>query len=307
MLFLFDYGATPSLRYRSIFAMDGKECTMNSFKKKVEETTGFVRSRIAEGLQPPVGLLAGTGLGEAFREMDVTTTLDYEEIPGFPVSTVQGHSGRFLFGELAGVTVVAMQGRFHYYEGYGMKEVTLPIRVMQLLGVRTLLFANAAGGINPLFAVGDIMVVADHINLTGNNPLVGPNVEEWGPRFPDMTTAYDPKLIASVEAVALGKGVGLRKGVYVGLGGPSLETPSEIRFLRTIGGDAVGLSTVPEVIVAVHGGMQVLGLSVITNMNFPDNPVSCNVDEIIGVARGATPRLAVLFKGVLEALSNEAG
>ena len=280
---------------------------MKSFKKKVEAAAAFIRTRMPKASSPSVGLLAGTGLGDMFSEIDVSVTLNYEEIPGFPVSTVQGHRGRFLFGEMSGRTVMAMQGRFHYYEGYSMAEVTLPIRVMQLLGVKTLLFANAAGGINPLFEVGHIMLIADHINLTGDNPLIGPNIDAWGPRFPDMSAAYDPKLIAFAETAALEKGIGLKKGVYVGLAGPSLETPAEIRFLRAIGADAVGLSSVPEVIAAVHGGIRVLGFSIITNMNLPDNPLPCSVESIIGVAGEATTRLRVLIKGVLEASSNGAG
>jgi len=278
---------------------------MKSLKNKAAAAAGFVSARIPEA--PSVGLLAGTGLGASFDRVDVGVSLNYEDIPDFPVSTVTGHQGRFLFGKLGGHNVMAMQGRFHYYEGYTMAQITLPIRVMQVLGVKVLVIVNAAGGINPLFKVGDIMIIDDHLNLTGNNPLIGPNIEAWGPRFPDMAAAYDPKLISSTESVGLEHGIGLKRGVYAGLSGPSLETRAEIRFLRTIGADAVGLSTVPEVIAAVHGGIRVLGLSVITNMNWPDKPESCSVEAIIGVAEGATSRLRILIEGVLEALSDEAG
>jgi purine-nucleoside phosphorylase len=195
-----------------------------------------------------------------------------------------------------------MQGRFHYYEGYNMQEVTLPIRVMQQVGVRTLILSNAAGGINPLFDVGEIMIITDHINLTGNNPLIGPNVDEWGPRFPDMSQVYDPDLIALAEKAALENGIGVRKGVYVGLSGPSLETGAEIRFLKTIGVDAVGLSTIPEVIAAVHGGMAILGLSVITNMNVPDHFKPARVEDIIAAAERTAPHLQAIIRGVIAKL-----
>jgi purine-nucleoside phosphorylase len=203
---------------------------------------------------------------------------------------------------MAGKAIIAMQGRFHYYEGYSMQQITLPVRVMQLLGVRTLIVSNAAGGINPGFEVGDIMVITDHINLTGNNPLVGPNVDDWGPRFPDMSQVYDRSLIKLAEEAALENNIRLQKGVYVGLAGPSLETGAEIRFLKTIGVDAVGLSTIPEVIAAVHGGMAILGFSVITNMNLPDDFTPARVEEIIATAEQTAPRLQAVIGGVLEKL-----
>jgi purine-nucleoside phosphorylase len=207
-----------------------------------------------------------------------------------------------LCGQLGGKAVLVMQGRFHYYEGYSMQEVTLPIRVMQQMGVRTLILSNAAGGINPAFDVGDIMVISDHINLTGNNPLIGPNIDEWGPRFPDMSQVYDPDLMVLAEKAALKGGIGVQKGVYVGLPGPSLETAAEIRFLKTIGVDAVGLSTIPEVIAAVHGGMRILGLSVITNMNIPDDFKPALVEDIIAAAERAAPSLQAIVGGVIEEL-----
>jgi purine-nucleoside phosphorylase len=273
---------------------------MESFKNKVLEATEFLRGRIAA--RPLIGLLIGTGLGDTTDGMDKVISVEYKEIPHFPVSTVPTHHGRVLFGNMAGRAVMAMQGRFHYYEGYSMREITLPVRVMQLLGVKSLLLSNAAGGINPLFDVGDIMVITDHINLTGNNPLIGPNVDEWGPRFPDMSQVYDRRLIALAEEAALENGIRVQKGVYAGLPGPSLETGAEIRFLKTIGADAVGLSTIPEVIAAVHGAMAILGFSVITNMNLPDRLKTARVEEIIAAAERTAPRLQAIIRGVVEKL-----
>lgn len=275
---------------------------MESFKNKVLEATEFVRARIAD--RPLIGLLIGTGLGNTADGMDKVISVEYKEIPHFPVSTVPTHHGRVLFGNMAGKAVMAMQGRFHYYEGYSMREITLPVRVMQLLGVKSLLLSNAAGGINPLFDVGDIMVITDHINLTGNNPLIGPNVDEWGPRFPDMSQVYDRRLIALAEEAALENGIQVQKGVYAGLPGPSLETGAEIRFLKTIGADAVGLSTIPEVIAAVHGGMAILGFSVITNMNLPDRLKPARVEEIIAAAELTAPRLQAIIRGLIGKLPN---
>lgn len=273
---------------------------MESFKNKALEATEFIRAKISA--RPDIGLLVGTGLGASVESLEEVMSMDYGDIPHFPVSTVVSHQGRLLFGNMKGKPVLAMQGRFHYYEGYSVKEVTLPVRVMQLLGVKTLIVSNASGGINPLFSAGDIMVITDHINLTGSNPLVGPNVEEWGPRFPDMMQVYDPKLIAIAENAGLENSIRLQKGVYVGLAGPSLETRAEIRFLKTIGADAVGLSTIPEVIAAVHGGMAILGLSVITNMNLPDNPRPCRIDEVIATAEATAPRLKAIIEKVVEEL-----
>ena len=273
---------------------------MESFKSKVLEATEFVRAKIPN--RTLIGLLIGTGLGNTAGGMDNVISVDYKDIPHFPVSTVPTHHGRVLSGNMAGKAVLAMQGRFHYYEGYSMPEITFPVRVMQLLGVKTLILSNAAGGINPVFDIGDIMVITDHINLTGNNPLIGPNVDEWGPRFPDMSQVYDLRLIALAEEAALENGDRVQKGVYVGLPGPSLETGAEIRFLKTIGTDAVGLSTIPEVIAAVHGGMAILGFSVITNMNFPDRMKPARVEEIIAAAERTAPRLQAITKRVIDKL-----
>jgi purine-nucleoside phosphorylase len=273
---------------------------MESFKNKVLQAAEYVRPKLED--RPQVGLLVGTGLGDSVGSLEKVISIDYAEIPNFPISTVPTHRGRLLFGNMAGKPVLAMQGRFHHYEGYAMKEITFPIRVIQLLGVKTLILSNAAGGINPLFDTGDIMAITDHINLTGGNPLIGPNVDEWGPRFPDMSQVYDPKLMAIAEAAALERGIRIQKGVYVGLAGPSLETRAEVRFLKTIGADAVGLSTIPEVIAAAHGGMAILAFSAITNMNLPDNPQPCRVEEIIAAAQRIAPRLQAIIETVIRKL-----
>ena len=285
--------------YALIFPAEGIPI-MESFKNKVQEATKFVRAKIPT--PPLIGLLVGTGLGDTADGMDNVISLDYKDIPNFPVSTVPTHRGRVLFGNMAGKALMAMQGRFHYYEGYSMQEITLPVRVMQMLGVKTLILSNAAGGINHLFGVGDIMVITDHINLTGNNPLIGPNVDAWGPRFPDMSQVYDRGLMALAEEVALENNIRVQKGVYAGLSGPSLETGAEIRFLKTIGADAVGLSTIPEAIAAVHGGMAILAFSVITNMNLPDRLKPARVEDIIAAAERTAPRLQVVMGGVIKNL-----
>jgi purine-nucleoside phosphorylase len=269
---------------------------MKNTKQRLPETVDFIGGRIKN--TPYIGLLTGTGLGESAESMAIETTINYQDIPHFPISTVQTHVGRMLSGDLNGCPVIAMQGRFHLYEGYHPLEVTFPIRVMQQLGVRILILSNAAGGLNPKFKPGDIMLIADHINLTGANPLIGPNEDSWGIRFPDMSRAYDETLIAAAERIAKKAGAYLQKGIYAGLTGPSLETPSEVKFLQTIGADAVGFSTVQEVIAAVHSGMRVLGLSTITNVHNPDDPVPATVEEIIEVAKGATALLETIIKGV---------
>jgi len=271
---------------------------MENIKQCLSETIAFIKSSIK--CSPHIGLLTGTGLGDSVESMTVDTAIRYQDIPHFPVSTVQSHMGRMLTGHLNGCPLMAMQGRFHLYEGYSPAQVTYPIRVMQQLGVKVLILSNAAGGLNPKFNPGDIMLITDHINLTGTNPLVGPNEESWGPRFPDMTRAYDKALIAAAERIAAAAGARLRKGIYVGLTGPSLETPSEVKFLQTIGAEAVGFSTVQEVIAAVHSGLRVLGLSTITNVHHPDNPVPATVEEIIEVAKGAISLMTTIINGVAE-------
>jgi len=270
---------------------------VKTFREKVDEASSFVETYTKRS--PEVGIILGTGLGGLSDKIQIDASIDYGKIPHFPVSTVQSHHGRLLTGRLSGKAVMAMQGRCHLYEGYTAQEVSFPVRVMQSFGIKTLIVSNAAGGINPRFVTGDIMLIADHINLTGSNPLIGPNIDEWGPRFPDMSQVYDPHLMARTVDVSLSNGIPVQKGVYAGLRGPSLETPAETRFLKTIGADAVGFSTVTEVIAAVHAGMRVLGISIITNINLPDHPIPALVDEIIAVAQKQAPLLEVIVTEVL--------
>jgi purine-nucleoside phosphorylase len=268
--------------------------------EQVEEAAAVVRERFRAS--PDVALILGTGLGRLGAEIETAIAIDYTEIPYFPVSTVESHAGRLLCGRLAGKTVIAMQGRFHRYEGYSLQQVTFPVRVLRALGARTLIVSNACGGLDPLWRAGDLMLIADHINLLGDNPLTGPNDDRLGPRFPDMSDAYDARLRDVAREVAVAKGIILREGVYVAVSGPNLETRAEYRFLRAIGADVVGMSTVPEVIVAVHGGMRVLGISIITDMCLPDSLEPATVEKIIAVANGAEPKLTRLVTAVLERL-----
>ena len=249
---------------------------------------------------PDVALILGTGLGGLAEEIENPVEIGYEDIPGFPLSTVETHAGRLLLGSLGGEQVVAMQGRFHCYEGYSMQQITFPVRVMRGLGARSLVVSNACGGMNPLWSAGDLVLLADHINLLGDNPLTGSNDESLGPRFPDMSAPYDSELRELARDVARDMKLTLREGVYVAVPGPNLETPAEYRFLRTIGADVVGMSTVPEVIVAVHGGMKTLGISIITDECFPDALVPADIDRIIATARRAEPYLTRLVAGVLQ-------
>ncbi|HYD54247.1 MAG TPA: purine-nucleoside phosphorylase [Gemmatimonadaceae bacterium] len=251
---------------------------------------------------PDVAIILGTGLGRLAEEIDAHVTIPYSEIPGFPLSTVESHEGRLHCGTLAGRAVVAMQGRFHRYEGYSLQQVTFPVRVLRALGASTLVVSNACGGMHPLWAPGDLMLIADHLNLLGDNPLVGPHDGRLGARFPDMSTPYDVALRELARRVAVEQGLVLREGVYAAVAGPSLETRAEYRMLRTLGADVVGMSTVPEVIVAVHGGMRVLGLSIITDQCLPDALEPATVERIIAVASEAEPRLTALVRGVLERL-----
>jgi purine-nucleoside phosphorylase len=274
---------------------------MNELRSQVSEAVSFLRSKTS--LEPGIGIILGTGLGGLAKEIEQEVVVDYERIPHFPVSTVESHHGNLIFGTLAGKTVVAMQGRFHFYEGYTMRQVTLPVRVMKSLGVHTLLISNAAGGMNPQFSRGSLMIITDHINLLGDNPLIGPNDDSLGPRFPDMSEPYSRRLIALADEVALDLKVRTEHGVFVAVPGPNLETRAEYRFLRFIGADAVGMSTVPETIVANHMGMHVFGISIITDECFPDALQPANVEEIIAVATKAEPRLTAIMKGVIERLS----
>jgi purine-nucleoside phosphorylase len=268
--------------------------------RAVDEALRVIRSRTR--VEPQVALILGTGLGGLARDIAVAAEIPYGDLPHFPLSTVESHSGRLLFGTLGGQAVVAMQGRFHRYEGYTLQQVTFPVRVMRGLGARTLIVSNACGGMHPLWAPGELVLIADHINLLGDNPLVGPNEDALGPRFPDMSAAYDPGLRALARQVAREQQIVLREGVYVAVSGPNLETAAEYRLLRALGADVVGMSTVPEVIVAVHGGMRVLGVSIITDACLPDALRPANVQEIIATAAKAEPQLTRLVKAVLERL-----
>lgn len=274
----------------------------SELRHQINEAVSFIRTKTTA--QPAIGIILGTGLGGVAREMAVETEIDYATIPHFATSTVESHSGKLLFGTLSGKSVVAMQGRFHYYEGYTMRQITFPVRVMKFLGVRSLLISNAAGALNPLFQKGDVMIICDHINLLGDNPLIGPNDDSLGPRFPDMSEPYSRKLIALAEECGLDLKIKLQKGVYAALTGPNLETRAEYRFLRTIGADAVGMSTVPEVIVAVHMGMEVLGFSILTDECFPDALKPVTLEEVIAVATSAEPKMTAVMKEVVKRMSN---
>jgi purine-nucleoside phosphorylase len=266
----------------------------------IDAAVAAVRARFTP--RPEVAIILGTGLGGLAAEVDVDVAIEYGELPGFPLSTVESHAGRLLCGTLGGKTVVAMQGRFHRYEGYSLQQVTFPVGVMRALGARTLIVSNAGGGLNPLWAAGDLMLIADHINLLGDSPLIGPNDDLVGPRFPDMSSSYAPALRALASRVAFDRQIALREGVYVAVAGPNLETRAEYRFLRAIGADVVGMSTVPEVMVAIHQGMRVLGFSIVTDMCLPDALAPATVENIIAVANRAEPKLTMLVQGVLAAL-----
>ena len=274
--------------------------TMSMFDR-IQEAAGVVRGRTR--LRPDVGIVLGTGLGGLAAEIEVEAAIPYEEIPGFPLSTVESHAGRLLLGRLGKRPVVAMQGRFHRYEGYDLAAVTFPVRVMQALGARFLFVSNACGGMNPLWSPGDLVLLSDHINLLGDNPLIGANDERLGPRFPDMSAPYDPDLRALARATALELGITVREGVYVAVPGPNLETRSEYRMLRMMGADVVGMSTVPEVIVAVHAGMRTLGISIITDQCLPDALESADIGRIIATAGRAEPSLTRLIASLAERVS----
>ncbi len=266
---------------------------------KIQEACDAIRKRWDR--KPHAGIILGTGLGPLVEKINVQETFDYAEIPHFLKSTATSHRGRLVCGELCGVPVVAMEGRFHMYEGYPLKQITLPVRVMNALGASLLLVSNACGGMNPNHRAGDILFIEDHINLMGDNPLIGVNDDRLGPRFPDMSAPYDHSLIEEGLRVARKNDIRAHQGVFVAVSGPNLETRAEYRFLRMIGADVVGMSTVPEVIVAVHCGMRTVGFSVITDMCLPDALEPADVQKIIAIANQAAPRLATLVTGVLEA------
>ncbi|MBN1981657.1 MAG: purine-nucleoside phosphorylase [Chitinivibrionales bacterium] len=273
---------------------------MSQVFEQIQQARAFIEQQIQT--KPTIGIILGTGLGKLVDSIQIEREIEYEKIPHFPLSTVECHAGKLIAGTLAGKKVIAMQGRFHYYEGYTMQQVVFPVRVMKFLGVHTLVVSNAAGGINPLFAKGSIMAITDHINLLGNNPLIGINDERIGIRFPDMSQPYDQKLLELVGRVALENKINLLKGVYASMSGPCLETRAEYRMLKTIGADVIGMSTVPEVIAAVHCGLKVLGLSVITDSCLPDALEPADIQQIIAVANKAEPSLVKLIVGVLQQL-----
>lgn len=266
--------------------------------QQIKQTSEFIRSKVSN--LPKIGIILGSGLGNLADLIDVDVEMKYADIPNMPISTVQGHSGRMLFGKLAGREVVAMAGRFHYYEGYDMKQVTFPVRVMKAIGVETLFVSNAAGGMNKEFKVGDVMVITDHINLFPENPLRGHNYDELGTRFPPMTNAYAPNLLKLADEIAAQEGMRLMHGVYVGTTGPTFETPAEYEYFRIIGGDAVGMSTVPEVIVANHAGMKCFGLSVITDLGGKDVTEVPSHEEVQQAAVKASPVMAKLVTRMIE-------
>jgi purine-nucleoside phosphorylase len=264
---------------------------------QIQEAAAAIRKKWTG--RPHAGIILGTGLGGLAEEIKVEAEFDYEEIPHFPRSTAISHRGRLLCGQLEGAPVVAMEGRLHMYEGYSLKQITLPVRIMKVLGAELLVVSNACGGMNPNYRCGDIMVIDDHINLLGDNPLIGVNDDRLGPRFPDMSEPYSQELVERALAVARRENFIAHKGVFVAVAGPNLETRAEYRFLRLIGADVVGMSTVPEVIVAIHSGMRVVGFSIVTDMCLPDALKPANVEEIIAVANAAEPKLRKLVKGVL--------
>jgi purine-nucleoside phosphorylase len=274
---------------------------MTALFDMIQDATKAVQSRWRG--TPSIGIILGTGLGGLAQDIQAETTIPYEEIPHFPSSTVVSHAGRFVCGKLAGKTVVAMEGRFHFYEGYTLKQITFPVRLMKALGCQTLIVSNACGGMNPQYGKGEIMVIEDHINLLPDNPLTGPNDDRLGPRFPDMCRPYDADLISLTRRVALEEKIVLHKGVYVAVPGPNLETRAEYRYLRLIGADVVGMSTVPEVIVAVHCGLRSLGLSVITDVCLPDALEPVKLEEILATAAAAEKNLRVLVRRVVGEIS----
>ncbi len=269
--------------------------------QKIRSTASYIKEKVRLN-NTDTGIILGTGLGGLVKEIDISATISYDEIPGFPVSTVAGHAGRLIFGRLGRREVMAMQGRFHYYEGYSMQEVTFPIRVMRELGVTNLFVSNASGGLNPGFRIGDIMIITDHINFFPEHPLRGSNIDELGPRFPDMSRVYDPELKKRAEEIATRHHISLKEGVYVGVSGPTFETPAEYLMFRKLGGDAVGMSTVPEVIVARHAGMRIFGVSVITDSGVPGEIVEISHEEVQEVAGRSEPAMTLLLRELVGSL-----
>jgi len=270
------------------------------FRAQREEALEYITNHT--DLQPEYLLILGTGLGQLAEEIDTVNELSYDDIPNFPVSTVESHAGKLIFGHLGGKPVMAMQGRFHYYEGYSMQQIAFPVRVAKALGCHSLFVSNACGGLNPIYRRGDVMIINDHINFLGDNPLIGPNDDELGPRFPDMSEPYTERLIEIAENTALEKTLKVHKGVYLAVSGPMMETRAEYRYMRQLGADVVGMSTVPEVIAAVHMGMDVLGVSVMTDECFPDALEPVNIEDVLEAAGMAEPKMTQIIIGVLERL-----
>ncbi len=271
---------------------------MNHLLEKIEEAKSYLLGKI--NVKPEVGLILGSGLGDLADEIQNPVVIDYSEIPNFPVSTVEGHAGQLIVGELEGKMVVAMKGRFHYYEGYTMQEVTFPVRVMKAIGVESLVVTNACGGLNPKLHAGALMVINDHINFTGSNPLIGENHQELGPRFPDMSRAYYPEYVELAHKVAKEKDVETFEGVYLAISGPNYLSKAELRMVTNLGADTIGMSTVPEVIVANHGGMKVLGISCVTDMAIPDSLESISHEQVMEMANKTKPKFIQLVKGILK-------
>jgi purine-nucleoside phosphorylase len=267
----------------------------------IKATVAFLQDKIGE--TPDAGIILGTGLGGLVNEIDIKHSFPYEDIPNFPVSTVEGHSGRLIFGKLGERNVLAMQGRFHFYEGYSMNQLVFPVRVMGLLGIKTLFLSNASGGVNPAFEIGEIMIQTDHINLFPTNPLVGPNLDELGPRFPDMSEPYSKVLIAKAHEVAKANNIRVAEGVYAGLSGPTLETPAEYSYVRIIGADAVGMSTVPEVIAARHMGIPCFAMSIITDLGVPGKIVEVTHEDVQRVASSVEPKMTLIMKELVATIN----
>ncbi len=268
--------------------------------QKIQETANYLNGLIKTN--PKVGIILGTGLGNLVTQLTDTLEIPYDTIPNFPVSTVEGHSGKLIAGKLGDVEVLAMQGRFHFYEGYNMKEVTFPVRVMKAIGIETLMVSNAAGGTNPDFEIGDLMIITDHLNLFPEHPLTGKNYNELGPRFPDMSEAYSKDLIAKAKEIAKKNNIKVVEGIYAGTSGPTFETPAEYVYFRVVGGDAVGMSTVPEVIVANHSGMKVFGMSIITDLGVPGKIVEVSHEEVQEIGNQVQPLMTLIFKELVASL-----
>jgi len=264
---------------------------------KIKETAAFIKNKTS--VKPTVGIILGTGLGGLVKEIEIIDSIPYEDIVNFPVSTVKGYSGRLILGELGGKQVVAMQGRFHFYEGYTMQQVTFPVRVMKFLGIERLFVSNASGGVNPDFEIGEIMIQDDHINLFPGNPLIGKNIEELGPRFPDMSEAYDKNMINLAKQIAAENNIRVATGCYAGLTGPTLETPSEYKYVRIIGADAVGMSTVPEVIVARHMDIPCFAVSIITDLGVPGKIQEVSAEDVIEVANQQEPKMTLIMRELI--------